>query len=196
MKAQTKQLADYIVSEGTEHTDDGRWSNTYDELHYHFGAEVTDTNGTGQLLKEELEQRDEVAECILCEDCVEIGYHLKHCPQCQQGGIAGAMSLFSLMGCNLEDVHLCDTDEEHDLATISELNQNTLTEDGKCEWSDVLSAKVERIYTGYYGLQIGLSGATPDRLRDFSFALAGQCTAEDYDRWFKNDEPEQNMKME
>ena len=123
VKAQIKQLADYIVSEGTEHTDDGRWSNSYDELHYHFGAEVTDTNGTGQLLKEELEQRDEVDECILCEDCVEIGYHLEHCPQCQQGGIAGAMSLLSVVGCNIEDEHEMqsdsgDTDSDNRYAEI------------------------------------------------------------------------------
>ena len=91
---------------------------------------------------------------------------------------------------------ICDVDEEHDLATISELNDKTLTDQGKLAWIDVLTAKVERIYTGYYGLQIGLSGASPDRLRDFSFALAGQCSAEDYDRWFKSDEPEQSMKME
>lgn len=32
-----RQLADYVVSEGTEHTEDGRWANTYDELYYHFG---------------------------------------------------------------------------------------------------------------------------------------------------------------
>ena len=196
VKAQIKQLADYIVNEGTEHTENGNWSNSYEELSCHFGAVVNDTNGTGKLLREELQQRDEVNACIMTEDEIEMAYHLEYCPECQQGGIAGAMSLFSLMGCNLEDVHLCDMDEEHDLATIEKLNQNTLTEDGKCEWSDVLSAKVERIYTGYYGLQIGLSGAAPDRLRDFSFALAGQCTAEDYDRWFKSDEPEQTMKME
>ena len=63
-----RQLADYVVSEGTEHTEDGRWANTYDELYYHFGANVTDTNGNGKLLREELQRRDEVNELIMTED--------------------------------------------------------------------------------------------------------------------------------
>lgn len=103
LQAEIKQLANYIVREGTEYTEDGKWSNTYEELYNHFGSVVSDTNGTGQLLKEELEQRDEVAECVLCEDCIEIGYHLEHCPACQQGGIEGAASVLSLVGCNIED---------------------------------------------------------------------------------------------
>lgn len=193
--AQIKKLADYIVSEGTEHTEDGRWSNTYDELFYHFGTTVTDDNGTVQLLIDELKERDEVAGCIATEDCIEMSYHLEYCPECQQGGIEGTLNLMSLMGCNLEDVHLCDVDEEHDLATIVELNQNTLTEQGKEDWADVLSAKVESIYTGYYGLQIGISGASPDRLRDFSYMLAGQCSCEDYDKWVNDADEGPTQKM-
>jgi len=87
------------------------------------------------------------------------------------------------MGCNLEDVHLLDIDEDHDLATIVELNQDTLTEQGKTDWADVLAAKVERINIGDYGLQVHLSGSTPDRLRDFSYMLAGHCPISDYERW-------------
>ena len=45
-----RQLADYVVSEGTEHPRDGRWANTYDELYYHFGANITDANGNDKLL--------------------------------------------------------------------------------------------------------------------------------------------------
>ena len=194
--AQIKKLADYVVSEGTEHTEDGKWSNSYKDIIDHFDTTVTPTNGIGQLLKEELDERDEVSECIMAEDEIEMTYHLDHCPQCQQGGVAGAMSLISLMGCNLEDVHLCDADEEHELATIVELNDNTLTDEGKNDWSDVLNAKVNRIYQGYYGLQLEMTGCPADRLRDFSYMLAGQCSAEDYDRWVAKDEPGQTMKME
>ena len=39
-----KKLADYAVREGTEHTTDGRWSVSYDELYYHFGEKITDAN--------------------------------------------------------------------------------------------------------------------------------------------------------
>ena len=87
-----KKLADYAVREGTEHTTDGRWSVSYDELYYHFG-------------EEELRQREEITELIMTEDAIEMTYHLEHCPNCQQGGIAGALNLVSLMGCNIYDEH-------------------------------------------------------------------------------------------
>jgi len=74
----------------------------------------------------------------------------------------GEMNLYSLMRCNLEDVHLCHVDEDHDLATVVELNRNTLTEDGKREWADVLNAKVTSIYEGSYGVQTG-SMAAPQK---------------------------------
>ena len=104
-KAKLKQLADCIVREGTEHTTDGRWSVSYDELYYHFGEDITDSNENGKLLKEELRQREEINELIMTEDAIEMTYHLEHCPNCQQGGIAGALHMVSLMGCNIYDEH-------------------------------------------------------------------------------------------
>lgn len=95
------RLADYIVSEGTEHTEDGRWSNTYDELYYHFGVEVSDTNENGKLLKEELKRRDEVNELILTEDCIEINYLLQYCENCQDN----PLETLSTLGCNIYDEH-------------------------------------------------------------------------------------------
>ncbi len=183
-----RRLADYCVREGTDHTEDGKWSVSYDELYYHFDSTaITSRNGMGRLLREELQQREEINELIMTEDCIEMTYHMEYCENCQEGGIKGAMSLFSLMGCNLYDVHLCDSDEDHDLATVVELNQDTLTEDGRREWSDVLSARVTSIYAGSYGVQIGLTGCPAERLRDFSFMLAGHCSEKDYDRWVKQD---------
>lgn len=104
-KNKLKRLADYAVREGTEHTTDGRWSVSYDELYYRFGEAVTDTNENGKLLEEELRQREEVSALIMTEDAIEMTYHLEHCPNCQQGGIAGALNLVSLMGCNIYDEH-------------------------------------------------------------------------------------------
>lgn len=104
-KNKLKKLADYAVREGTEHTTDGRWSVSYDELYYRFGEVVTDTNENGKLLEEELRQREEVNALIMTEDAIEMTYHLEHCPNCQQGGIAGALNLVSLMGCNIYDEH-------------------------------------------------------------------------------------------
>ena len=50
-KNKLKRLADYAVREGTEHTTDGRWSVSYDELYYRFGEAVTDTNENGNCLR-------------------------------------------------------------------------------------------------------------------------------------------------
>lgn len=182
-------LADYCVQEGVDNTKDGKWSVSYDELYYHFDSTtVTSRNGMGRLLREELQQKEEINELIMTEDCIEMTYHMEYCQNCRQGGIEGAMSLFALMGCNLYDVHLCNSDEDHELATVSELNQNTLTEDGKREWSDVLNAKVTSIYEGAYGVQIGLTGCPANRLRDFSYMLAGHCSEKDFECWVKQND--------
>ncbi len=111
----------------------------------------------------------------------------------QQMGQETKLTLWQLMSCGLEDVHLVDTDEEHDLATIVELNQGTLSVAGRSAWNDVLSAKVEGIYNGYYGTQIAVSGCDPQRLADFSFMLAGHCDAEDYDTWVNKHDQEQDI---
>lgn len=71
--------------------------------------------------------------------------------------------------------------------TIIELNDKTLTENGKMEWSDVLNARVKRIYQGYYGLQIDLTGVKASRIYDFSAMLAGYCPIDDYYKWVRDD---------
>ena len=100
-KNKIKRLADYAVRQCC----DCYWSVSYDELCHRFGAEVTDNNENGRLLEEELRQREEINELIMKEDAIEMTYHLEHCPNCQQGGIAGALNLVSLMGCNIYDEH-------------------------------------------------------------------------------------------
>lgn len=188
LESHVRRLADYCVREGADNTEDGKWPVSYDELYYHFdNTAITARNGMGRLLYEEIRQREEINELIMTEDCIEMTYHMEYCENCQEGGIKGAMSLFSLMGCNLYDVHLCHSDEDHELATVTELNQDTLTEDGRREWSDVLSARVTSIYEGAYGVQIGLTGCPAERLRDFSFMLAGYCSEKEYERWVRQD---------
>ena len=103
------------------------------------------------------------------------------------------LTLGQLMSCGLEDVHLVDTDEEHDLATIVELDQGTLSVAGRSAWRDVLSAKVEGIFEGCYGTHIAVSGCDPQRVADFSFMLAGHCDAEDYDTWVNKHDQEQDI---
>lgn len=152
-----------------------------------FDSTVTADNGTGELLLKELQERNEIVDIIMHEDCFEINYYLDNVQECVPPG-ERFLSLMGLIGCNLEDFHLCHCDEEHDLATIVELYPDTLTEQGRKDWADVLDAKVERIYNGYYGIQADISGCDAERLRDFSYMLAGHCSARDYDRWVNSDD--------
>ena len=152
-----------------------------------FDCTVTTDNGIGELLLKELKERHEIADIIMHEDCFEINYYLDNVQEC----VAPRdrfLSLMGLIGCNLEDFHLCHCDEEHDLATIVELYPDTLTEQGRRDWADVLNAKVERIYNGYYGIQADISGCDAERLRDFSYMLAGHCSAHEYERWINSED--------
>ena len=90
-KNKIRQLADYACY----------WTISYDELYYHFGAEVTDTNENGRLLEEELRQREEINELIMTEDCIEMTCHLQYCHNCQTDPV----NLLSVLGCNIYDDH-------------------------------------------------------------------------------------------
>ena len=182
MKNHIKDIVDEILEGKFGDFDNGAWIIGFDDIKEHFDITVTHRNGIGEMIVEELQSREEISEVIATEDSIQITEYLNQVPEDATRG-EKLMTVFSLMGCNLEDVHLVDNDEEHDLATIVELNQNTLTEQGKKDWADVLSAKVERIYEGAYGVQIAVSGCDPQRIEDFSKMLAGYCTEADFKRW-------------
>jgi len=191
-----KKVADFVVQEGLNNAENGISSVDFDEIYKYFHTTITPNNGIGERLFKEIQGRQEVAECIAKEDSFEMTYKLENCKACQHDDVKESMSLLSLMRCNLEDIHLIHVDEEHDLATIVELCENTLTEQGKAYWSDILSAKIERIYTGFYGLQIDVSGCSPERLQDFSFMLAGQCSEQDYNKWVNQTEMDEGFGMD
>ncbi len=179
-------MAEELIREGTAQTDNGSWVISFEEISQHFDCTVTPTNGLGQMLIAEMRARDDVANLIIAKDSLEMTYYLDHAPASDTTA-ERITTLFGLMGCNLEDVHLLHEDEEHDLATIVELNQDTLTEQGKIDWADVLGARVLRIYDGYYGTQIDVSGCEASRLEAFSKMLAGDCTISEYNRWVNQD---------
>ena len=182
-------IADYCVSEGTLNTSDGAWAVSFDELYEHHGeVEITEGNGIDELVLKELQMRDEVAESIQTEDGYEITYHLEHCPQCNAGGIEAGFSLFSLLGCTLQDVHFIEKDGSDIVASITELNANMITKQGREEWADVLSTKVGKIFNHQGQIMIELEDC--DTLRLQSFAYASQGLADNSSAWFKDpDEP-------
>jgi len=92
---------------------------------------------------------------------------------------------------------LLHKDVEVQPATIVELDENTLTDDGKAAWADVLDAEVVKVYNGYYGLQMELDKVKPSRLEEFSSMLAGYCPVVDYETWVtqEGDTPLQSPQM-
>lgn len=183
IQQQVEAIADEIIREGCTQSESGAWVISFDKISQYFNTVVSPRNALGEMLINELCLRDDVLDIRATDDGIEIKFDLDHTNDQDDKNY---MSLFSLMRSNLEDVHIVDVDEEHDLATIVELNQDTLTEDGKRNWSDVLGAKVERIFEGYYGFQIAVSGCAPERLEAFSKMLAGECSIEDSERWLNN----------
>lgn len=173
MKKQIQMMADEILNDN-ENTID------FKSISDKFDVTVTADNGIGQMLIDELRGRNELANVEVTHDSIELT-RVENAPV--EVDDKRLMTLFMLMGCNLENVHIVDADVEHDLATIVELNQDTLTDEGKREWSDVLSAKVTRIFDGIYGTQIEVTGCEPERLETFSKMLAGECTLSESERW-------------
>lgn len=113
----------------------------------------------------------------------------------KQQQYASGFKLQDLMRVPLEDIHLVHSDEDIELATIVELRSDTLTQAGREEWADVLNADVVRIFHGIYGTQVECSGVEPQRLADFSFMLAGYCSAQDYEKWVAREPESPDMQM-
>ena len=91
--------------------------------------------------------------------------------------------LKDLLICKWEDIHLIHADVDSCPSNIIELSNDSLTEEGKKEWSDVLNADVVRVYQGIYETQIELDNVQPQRLDQFSSVFAGCCPASDYKLW-------------
>jgi hypothetical protein len=156
---------------------------------------VTNDNGIGEMLLDELKTRDEISEIIMHEDCFEIEYALNYEQNYTQNN-ENYLSVAGLFESELQDFHLLHVDEEHELATIVEIYPDTLTEQGREDWSDILDAKVERIYNGYYGIQADISGCEAERLRDFSYMLAGDCPVSDYEKWVNDKDVSHDISMQ
>lgn len=183
MLERIRAAADSFLQEGMEQTKTGMWQIGWQKIEGEFGERVTPTNEIGQRLLEEMRLHEEVARLSATEYDIEINYHLECCPQCRTKGDGDMLKLFSLMDCNLENVFLVHGEEELDTAAVVELNQDTLAEEGKEEWADVLGAAVRRIYHGYYGTQIEMVGCSPQRLQAFSYMLTGHYPEKEYNRW-------------
>jgi len=109
-----------------------RWDIPYKMFGEYCDLSITADNGIGELLLQKLRGRSEIADIIMSEGGFKINYYLDNV----QDSISISqrfVTLLGLIGANLNDVHICHCDEEHDVSTIVELNNNTLTEQGNTE---------------------------------------------------------------
>ena len=184
------RIADYCVTEGAGNTTDGVWAISFDEIYDHYGMEITKTNGLSDMLVEQLKAMDEIEEVEITEDEINLHLHLEYCHQSNSSfeNIDAEFSLLSLLGCTLEDVHFVEKDGSDIVASITELNSNMITEQGRTEWADVLSTKVGKIFNHQGMLMIELEDC--DKLRLQSFAYAAKGLSDNSSVWFKDpDEP-------
>ncbi len=121
-------MAEDLIKQGTAQTANGSWVIGFDEISQHFDTTITPTNGIGQMLIKELETRDEVAEIIATEDCIEMTYYLDHAPVTDDAG-ERLSNMIEMMGCNIEDTSSDDEDEEEDEENSLSENNDDETED-------------------------------------------------------------------
>lgn len=208
-------LADRMIREGTDGTRDGNWIFYLDQIQEGCDLSLSDNPALTELLADMLVERPEVHLAYVRSDCLELRFHPEFCPNCQketedcqsqagaalQAGDPGEQReqkdegqtmeacLKDLLCARWEDLHLVHDEIDYGLPhTIVELDGTTLTEAGKEAWADVLNAKVVRVFRGYSGLQMELSGVKAGRLDAFSAMLAGYCSVEDYENWVNDPE--------
>lgn len=214
--ARMSWLAEQMVSEGTGNTREGSWNFAFDELRERSGLSFSENPQLAELLADMIVERPEVKLVGVRCDCLALCFYPEHCPNWQgeesrqsleepvtqeedpgdkihqeDEARATGVCLKDLLCTRWENLHLVHDEIDYGLPhTIVELNAGTLTEAGKEAWADVLDARVARVFQGYSGLQMELSGVKASRLDAFSAMLAGYCSVEDYESWVNEPEEE------
>lgn len=184
------RIADYCVTEGAGNTTDGVWAISFDEIYDHYGMELSKDGALSDMLVRQLKAMDEIEEVEVTEDEINLHLHLEYCHQCNPSTdrTEEEFSLLSLLGCTLQDVHFIEKDGSDIVASITELNSNMITEQGRTEWADVLGSNVHKIFNHNGMLMVELEGC--DTLRLQSFAYAAKGLSDQSCEWFKDpDEP-------
>lgn len=210
------RLADQMIQTGTDGTRDGNWIFYLDQVQEGCDFSLSENPALAELLADMLIERPEVSMAYVRSACLELRFYPDFCKNLQEGrrqSLAGLVSqekdsgdnmiqenggqamgtcLKDLLCARWENLHLVHDEIDYGLPhTIVELDGETLTEAGKEAWTDVLDAKVVRVFQGYSGLQMELSGVKASRLDAFSAMLAGYCSVEDYENWVN--EPEEGQ---
>lgn len=81
LNARLERAADFIVRQGTETTENGRWSVSFEELEKQTGITLQRGNGLGEMMLETLTRRGEVASAVLTDAGIDMAYHPSFCPK-------------------------------------------------------------------------------------------------------------------
>lgn len=169
------RLADQMIQTGTDGTRDGNWIFYLDQVQEGCDFSLSENPALAELLADMLVERPEVSMAYVRSDCLELRFYPELCPNCQK-----------------------ETENRQDLAGAApqardpgEMMQQKDEGQTMEAWADVLDAKVARVFQGYSGLQMELSGVKASRLEAFSAMLAGYCSVEDYENWVN--EPEEGQ---
>ena len=79
-----EQLANYIIGEGTAHTEDGRWEILFEELYVRFGACLTAKNGNCILLTETLRKENKINGVTVTKDGISVDFKPEYCVNLQK----------------------------------------------------------------------------------------------------------------
>lgn len=199
--ARLNNLADQIIKESTQNTSNGTWSIYFDEIQERYHVPVSESNGIGSMLLKILEARPELAEIERMEDGFDMVFYLDYCSSLDEKEKLlpeipnDVFRLKDLIRVPIEDLHLVHHEVDMESATIVYLASDTLTDEGKQEWGDVLNAQVLRVFHGIYGIQVECVGIDPQRLTDFSLMMAGACPNEEYEAWVRQEPEAPGMTM-
>jgi len=186
LKRKMEELTDKIITDLRKENPDELARISFSELSEKYGLNFNPNQGLFYYLLPVLRGRKEIRDVYVEQEGILCAF----VPVGQEDGFAyrpNGIRLIELLNFSLENVHLLPDGSDDMPLTIIELNDRTLTENGKSEWSDVLNARIKKIYQGYYGFQIDLTGVKASRIYDFSAMLAGYCPIEDYYKWVRDD---------
>lgn len=81
LNARLERAADFVVRQGTETTENGRWSVSFEDLEAQTGEAVRRGSGLDGMLLETLTRRSEVASAVLTDTGIDTVYHPSCCPK-------------------------------------------------------------------------------------------------------------------
>jgi len=85
------------------------------------------------------------------------------------------------------DVDLLHWDYDEEYATMSELSLNDFTQEGFENFKVALDMEVVKLKTeGETWISVFVKGAHRSHVESLSLSHAGYCSAENYDKWFKD----------